>query len=253
MTGDTIINSLVYHKIYRPFVYRDGTMRSTFEFLGYIGALRQNVLAKKVFFVPQGRSNEGLLYDFSLTIGDTMHLDSSIVCPYTQVDAVIYAVDSILVDSSYRRELWAMTGNNLSAMIEGVGSWKGLLEVGCYGLNGERWELLCFSQNGIRIYPDSGTCNIISSVNNLSAKNTSITLSPNPFHTTAALEIKNEEFKIKNLELKIYDVMGRLVQQQIITNQSTIINRVGLGDGLYFYQLRTNNYELIGSGKFVVE
>jgi hypothetical protein len=81
-----------------------------------------------------------------------------------------------------------------------------------------------------------------------------ISISPNPFHTSASFEIKNLELEIKNCELKIFNSMGSLIRSEKILNlTSYILHRDGLSNGLYFYELRTNDSELLGTGKFIVE
>ncbi len=48
--------------------------------------------------------------------------------------------------------------------------------------------------------------------------------------------------------------MGSLVRDEPILNiTSYTLHREGLSDGLYFYELRTNDSGLIGKGKFVIE
>jgi hypothetical protein len=259
ISGDTLINSILYHKIYIPYC----TWLSGFCVInlpcgaGYAGAIRQDTTQRKVWLMFPDSSNEGVLYDFNLNASDTVHL------PYSNCYQSIYisSIDSVLIGSDYRKR-WNINSNpNSDFLIEGIGSSLGLLgNAGTGALcspfdQGDYTTLSCFQQNHKTLFPDTSTaCDIISSVNDLSEKNISITLSPNPFHTTATLEIRNLELGIKNVELKIYDVMGRMVrEQQIVNRKSEIVNRDGLGDGLYFYQLRTKDYELIGTGKFVVE
>jgi hypothetical protein len=83
----------------------------------------------------------------------------------------------------------------------------------------------------------------------------SVNLFPNPFHANATLKLENEKwFEPGNCELKIYNSIGVLIRVEKISNtHSYTLDRIGLNDGLYFYELRTLNYELIGTGKFIVE
>ncbi len=89
---------------------------------------------------------------------------------------------------------------------------------------------------------------------NETEKNTSVEIFPNPFHDQASI---NAQFIPQNAghdaQLKIYNAMGALVRRQTITNQeSQIINRNNLPDGLYFFELTTDNKQL-STGKFVIE
>ncbi|CAN5634191.1 hypothetical protein BH11BAC1_BH11BAC1_19310 [soil metagenome] len=88
-----------------------------------------------------------------------------------------------------------------------------------------------------------------------------ITIVPNPFHETASLNLefnpnsyRDHKASLINIGIKIYNVMGELVRSEEISSiNSFVLQRAGLNDGLYFYELRTNNYKLIGTGKFVIQ
>ncbi len=88
-----------------------------------------------------------------------------------------------------------------------------------------------------------------------------INLYPNPFSTSATLEIKGAVGN-GNVAIIIYDMVGREVKNipllpnaQSNTTQSGMsftIDRNDLSNGMYFYKL-TNKNELIGSGKFTIQ
>jgi photosystem II stability/assembly factor-like uncharacterized protein len=80
-------------------------------------------------------------------------------------------------------------------------------------------------------------------------QNNSTFLYPNPFHTTATLKITN--FKHIDYNLKIYNMVGEVLREEKIFNQSTTIARELLKDGLYIYQL-TDQQGNIARNKFVV-
>ena len=79
-----------------------------------------------------------------------------------------------------------------------------------------------------------------------------ISLYPNPLHTNATIKI-DPAVKLTNAELRITDVMGRVVKiiRSIQTNEFTF-EREKLSDGVYFYQLIQDN-EMIAKGKLVIE
>jgi len=248
--GDTSINGHNYHKLWTPVVFHDTCNGGFFCCGGYNGCIRQDTTMKKVFYIPSYDSTEQLLYDFNLQVGDTIKGFLTRTCGGTKVTGL----DSILINHNYRKRWNLNYGLNI---IEGIGANNGLLEGLCSILCDCQSMLMCFTQNNIILYADSSfpfydlqrRCDVITSTNNLTKKNSSITLSPNPFHSTSTLSIFDSRFT--KGDLKIYDLMGGLVQQQIITNQSTIINRNGLCDGLYFYRL-SNSEGLMLTGKFVV-
>lgn len=76
-----------------------------------------------------------------------------------------------------------------------------------------------------------------------------VTLYPNPFHENATINIT--EFK-NGVFLTIYNLMGKEVKKQFILNSSTLINRSGLPDGFYSFQLSDERKQILGAGKFIV-
>ena len=87
--------------------------------------------------------------------------------------------------------------------------------------------------------------------------NNSVTISPNPFSTTATITI-NSELKIKNAEFVMYDLLGREVKtvgsKQLTIEKKEIeikIERGNLREGMYFYIIRSED-SLIGTGKLII-
>ncbi len=102
-------------------------------------------------------------------------------------------------------------------------------------------------------------CQLISGYQSIHQEPREITLYPNPFHSSAKLIIGNNdsdrhwEGNVSCL-LKIYNTHGTLVCKEHVLNiNSYILHRGSLSEGLYFYQLTTNDNKLIGTGKFVIE
>lgn len=96
--------------------------------------------------------------------------------------------------------------------------------------------------------PPSGNNPCATAINELN-KNDQVRLLPNPFHSTATLELSAE---FANSQLNIYNSFGEQVKQMKINSELTIINRNGLSDGIYFYQIRNSKGNL-KSAKFIVE
>ncbi|OFX38127.1 MAG: hypothetical protein A2X08_08950 [Bacteroidetes bacterium GWA2_32_17] len=63
---------------------------------------------------------------------------------------------------------------------------------------------------------------------------------PNPFSETTTLEITN--WQNQNYDLKIYDVFGKCVYQSKILNQKSLILNLNLPNGIYFLQVKGNNF-----------
>ncbi|MDK2910047.1 MAG: hypothetical protein PWR20_1614 [Bacteroidales bacterium] len=89
-----------------------------------MGALKQDSLNNKVYFIPVNQSNDTLLYDYNLKIGDTLegYLTNGCIM-------AINAIDSVLVGDHYRKR-WNFNTCNEGAgyIIQGMGSDNGLIE-----------------------------------------------------------------------------------------------------------------------------
>lgn len=246
--GDTIINSITYHKLLKSGTEHEHCAFGNFidnwySFSDYVGAFRQDTAMRKLFLVMPSNNTECLLYDFNLTVGDSVGGG----CLGFSPCAAISSIDSILIGNSLRRRF------NLSTpfpytIIEGIGSTSGLLEPLCpFEYSG---TLKCFSQNGETLYPDTVTsCQLLTSIKNVSANSSSTKVFPNPFHTSTTFEV-NSDFK--NAELKIYNTFGVQVRQVKITSQNTTINRDELSDGIYFFKAISKSGRTL-NGKFIVQ
>lgn len=75
-------------------------------------------------------------------------------------------------------------------------------------------------------------------------------LYPNPFNQSAVLDFDNSS---DNSSLVIYNIHGDIVRTvEGIRDNKIIIERKGLNNGLYFFQIH-NTKNITGSGKFVIE
>lgn len=180
-SGDTIISNQAYHKLIKPFFthFSNDTNCTGGEMLGYLGAFRQDIIDKKVFFVPPYGSLEVLLYDFNMQVGDTVK--GYIEQIAAQKDTVV-SIDSILIGSDYRKR-WNINQDYGISFIEGLGSTFGLIEQSPAGLIGNFWSfsLICFQQNGQSLYPNSSSnCQLITSSNSVDNLSNQINIFPNP-------------------------------------------------------------------------
>ena len=244
LQGDTVIDNDSYHKI-----HRSGTVHSYCAYGNYIdewsiiddeymGAYRQDINLKQVFFIsPFGE--ECILYDFSLNPGDTLDYGCQ-NCP-----AVITSIDSVLVGNNYRRKFNLSTSYSI---IEGIGSTSGLLEPLCpfeyFG------TLICFVQDEQTLYPDTTTtCELITRVKEIKSS-LSMSFSPNPFYTQTTLKTNRV---LKNATLKICNVFGQEVKQMNnINGQLITLTRGSLPGGMYIILLIEDN-KTVSSGKFIAQ
>lgn len=78
----------------------------------------------------------------------------------------------------------------------------------------------------------------------------SIQVYPNPFKEQTLINIEGQDYT--TLNLKIYDLTGKLIQQQQGMGNQLILKRNQLQQGLYIYQLEGNG-KLLNTGKLIVQ
>ena len=130
--GDTLISGNTYHKIFKTGTYMrmGGPPAASYSYINqYIGSYREDFF-KHILFCPSGSATEQLLYDFNLSLGDSLSSGYNLVPGET---AWVSAVDSILVGGQYHKQYHisgdtaAVGGSDFVQIIEGVGSTFGLL------------------------------------------------------------------------------------------------------------------------------
>jgi hypothetical protein len=213
LDGDTIVNSTTWHKVYK---------RGTYEVSGFCGSggysynfLRLLIRQDSMKIFVYENSNSELLYDFDLSVGDTLPVT------YFQManNIVVDSIGTIMINGTVRRQYF-LAGPPISLpeanIIEGIGSNHGLIEPIGDQLNCG-YYFHCFSVNDI---VEVGTdCNFEVSTQELFAE-TEITLSPNPvknkmtisFPATASVE-----------SVKCYNQEGREFQLDAFQTASSTI------------------------------
>lgn len=239
-TGDTVINNLTYHKVTEYFHYTmsdfNGNCNGALnEGHTYRGSYRNDSLNKKVFWISSNNTNEILLYDFNLQIGDTI--------PYNPTFgvAVVTDIDSIQVNSIYHKRYkidscqtgWYYDNNYI---IEGIGSSRGLI----YGNNcpfEQFHDLVCFgiNSNYVNLDPDpsSGTsCSFLATP--MSKKQSEIKLFPNPAHSEININLGTTILS----SISIIDLSGRTLKEIKTSGKSHVIIDINhLSKGCYIFQL----------------
>jgi hypothetical protein len=161
--GDTLINEIVYNKIY----YHDSLPDLVPEKLKYVGAIREESELRKVWFIYRNSTNESLLYDFSLEPGDKatitrlpMFFGYEWSWDIEEQEIEIQSVDEIEIDGTKRKILHLKPKFNVQQRefwIEGIGSSSGLVYPGfsfsILGIADIGYpDLLCYSINSDVIY-----------------------------------------------------------------------------------------------------
>lgn len=252
-SGDTIINSITYHKIRQqgqsflmktepccsPLLMCTNQITGNFNF--YIGAIREDIPQKKVYLFRNTDSAEVLLYDFNLNVGDTIkgYFDE----PYHYDNITIVAVDSTLIGTQYRKT-WTIdpscgwgTGQMAYApkIIEGIGCTYGLLELPCIEEN-TRKHLTCFSHKNQTLYPTynaTSACTLLTSINEKEGIENTLSIFPNPSSGKFQLTFSNS----KSGTIEVMDVLGNKILKSEIKSESTEIDLSDEIPGIYFVRI----------------
>jgi hypothetical protein len=250
LEGDTVFNDTTYQKIYnlRRDVFCSDIIISGPE---YSGALRGDSITNKVYARWNANTNENLLYDYTLQVGDTLPLN--IAGWVWDIGVYVTRIDTIQTLDGINRKVWYLDFKyepfeGWPQIVEGIGSTSGLF--GGIEPYWEGWnELLCFSVNGNEVWRSlRDTCYVITdscaNVGVNERNNDEINIYPNPFQNY---------FRILNIPLNTKTNISLISSYgQIIFNQdlgSSIselkLETEYLQTGFYVLTIRTSDNKII--------
>jgi hypothetical protein len=235
--GDTIIDGNDYQKLYyrptwretRQYVGPDELVINTYNDdypLELVGALRQDVAAKKVYYrhftypiyqlcYYEFPTNEDfLLYDFDLDIGD-LH-------PYIYGEMALSSIDSITLANGEMRKRYHFNAER--EFIEGIGSTFGL-----FGLYAENFETSCYLQclreeetYTYLSYTTTFECDSILVVGTTDLRHPlpDLKLFPNPFDHS--IQVAGLDASKQNYQLVINNLLGEEVFRKTISFQESV-------------------------------
>ncbi len=216
--GDTIINNQVYKKVFKS----EAEIPVNW---GYVGGIREE--EQKVWYLSRYESEETLIYDFTLNIGDTVTIlgwEPMVVDSITQIE----------INGEDRKQIYfAPLVYFIEHWIEGIGSNFGILQSGSSMVVGWYTRFLCMSEDGELIYmnPDYSSCYLVST-NIEEIHYSRIQVYPNP--TKDIIHIKNSE-NVKIESISIIDLNGQnLLEFEKDRNE---LDLSGLSSGIYLLKL----------------
>jgi hypothetical protein len=240
---DTSINGKIYKKVY---LFYDTVFNINTAL--YIGGIREE--NKKIYYigdsVRRGKpfifsNQETLLFDFSISIGDTLPTSQSTACNFDYPFQVT-GIDTVMIGNKLRKVFKFYPPE--VEWVEGIGSIEGqftgllcaVLPIPIkwsYGNN-----LICFKQNDTIVYfnnqfPECMPLNVPAK----SAIIENIIISPNP--ATNYLTLKVDNFQLLPFTFQLYDMQGRLQLTGKTGNTQTEINVATLPRGLYVLKIIT--------------
>ena len=241
---DTVINSVPYKKVEATY---DENEENWF-FMDLV--IREDTINREVF-LRDLNGNEGLIYDFSVDVGDVVEITNPLSGGVT-VQMEVITVDEVLIngESSKRIALEDVYSSVPDVWVEGIGSLnKGIIYTG-YNVTGQpMYSLLCYKYDNTVYYmdPDYDECyytfgsSVEEQVNNCKV-----------FYNKETKCIEVENSRLNNISnFSLYSACGKKIFSKSISNYEKInLNNYQLSNGVYIYSIKskTNYY----SGKLVI-
>lgn len=240
LTGTTTVNDVIYYKVaidgeeISCLVREEGTV---------------------VYFLPSGpNSDELIMYDFNLEEGDTFNIgqmDTPCIGngSFFNTGYVVEVTQENIAGQERKVIKFSESQNStiiIDTWIEGIGSLYGFDSFG--ETFHTRTDLACFSNNQITtMFNGFEECSffILSTDENLIEQ---FILSPNPVSEIATLTLPLE---ITLAQIRVFDLNGKKLLEQHISEENTSIDFSSLQSGMYFYQIFSEN-ELVVTKKLIV-
>jgi hypothetical protein len=250
LLGDTLIGGLNYKKLYETTTPMAMFAPVPFGDANYIGALRDDILSRKVYF-KDPYSAETLLFDFTLPVGGIATIDNY-VCSGSIDTILVTSIDSVLVNGSYSKRFhlaapagsWCTPGN----IIEGVGGDAGFREFFTGGFEFSN-QLLCMSVKKVNVYPSgsmytSYNCAYAVGIAELENGKLKLTIAPNPAADNIHLSVRCDS----GYDLELSDERGMLVySRKDLQGSGPDIDLSGFANGMYFIRLTEKD------GNFIIK
>jgi hypothetical protein len=205
ISGTEIKDSLVYYKVYKSgYQYEFWSATYSFYQNQYVGLLREQ---DNKWYSENYYSGNGLLYDFTLEVGDT------VISTTAWDDITVTNIDTILIDNEFKKRfhLSCAQSGYTQYIIEDIGSSSGLFQPLSNWFEHIPF-MHCYAIDFIPLWINPGAfeCDLAVGINEYKT-GTDITTYPNPFTTSTTLE-----FELKGnseIHVSIYNAMGALVYQ----------------------------------------
>lgn len=233
MEGDSVINGITYNKIDN----------------GNWGLTRNE--AEKVYYIPPDSTNEILLYDFSLEVGDTFFIDNNWIQGHPEY-FIIEFIDSVETQVGYLKR-WNV---GESVVIDGMGSIYGLFVQPAYLNNSTQTTypgLFCFQKDSVSIIEDEFVWEGNGKIYNYSCEGVLVNTTeqekieliekvfPNPFIDEIFIKTRSN-YSVELLEL--FDLNSQLILSK--QNSNSLFFDSKLPNGVYFLRIWIN-------GKYYLE
>ena len=245
LDGDTIVLGQRYANIYRDVSFANcpcGPNSSQDTYTGYCGSIRNDTINKRVYFT-RFSDPEQILYDFSLTVGDSFALCNS----------VISTVDSVLVGNNYRKRFITSQSFQFVEGIGNIGDEAGfgadLFWMLCSPSMSPYNNFICFTDTTGSYIVSPDDCVPLSNNSNELIHKFNVDVYPNP--TTERFAIKFNDVQ-HNFNFKLLNVFGEEIQSTRFSGDEIVVETKGLIRGVYFIKIY-NEKELLIYRKVIIE
>ncbi|HEX8517565.1 MAG TPA: T9SS type A sorting domain-containing protein [Bacteroidia bacterium] len=230
--GDTVLGSYTYKKYYK-------TNPST----QLMGAIRNDIPAKKVYYYDFSNEMESLLFNFDLSVGDTVYTSEEDTVFVSDIDSVL------LLDGVYhnRYKLLNTAPPCLcpalipSSLVEGLGYFDGNVYLNEHhtGNSQSQFKRVCAVADGVTLVDNGsptpgliGECNSIIGIEE-SGRDEVFLIYPTPAKDLLHLKLNYSNLTSYN----ITDLLGKVIFSGSITSSETTIDLTSLPKGTYFIRL----------------
>ncbi len=232
---DTLINGFLYKEIW----HCDEEDMAVWSSYGFI---RENE-DHQVFLKPPDYI-EGLIYDFGVSIGDSIEALNVYLNSNDILKFVVTQVDSVLLLDEYRKRivLYEYINEKEEIWIEGLGSYFGILN-SCndsYGAVCGGYDALCYKESNTLVYQNETyeTCYYSVTVGlNPVKKEGTFTVYPNPAKDLVTINFPSDGKR----EIEIWDFSGKKVVKNLFLYKIISLNLQEVDNGVYFIKVLDNN------------
>lgn len=260
--NDTIINGITCKKL-----------TSYYKVFGPVGLYERHNPPKFVYsdkgvvyqynnYFSKAKNKFDTLYDIRAKIGDKWHLPQvDTLCPDSMYCMEVLNIGTKTINAFNLKWLYvkigpiSMGGETKFYVFDTITERLGLITDGylhsCPGFTeSDQHRLRCYSDNSFGSYSTgiSKTCDYVTSIKELKQDKIDIGMYPNPANDKIAIKLYSPPKG--TLELRVYDLTGRLVQSKTFT-KDTEIETSSLEEGVYTYSLSIGG-DYLKSGKISV-
>lgn len=224
-TGDTLINGISYFKLMKYSIYTEnGPNYGSVVFDDYYCAIR-NTENREVELIFRNSENPVIIYDFNLTVGDTIKNGYGSIY---HDDIQVISIDSILYCGKYFKR-FNLNDSEFTpqSLIEGIGSSAGLIEP-YFDQFEQESELVCYKE---RNNNDCDDCELILSNPKIEYQ-ALVDIYPNP--GSGSFLIKSNQI-IR--EVKLFNILGNIVYQSDMVHNKEFTYSYKVNSGLYVLQI----------------